>query len=240
MWLLLCGINDLSALWAVRGLKARGLTPFEIITVEALVYCRRFVHRITTVQSSVTIELTDGHVICSKDIRGTLNQIQLLPFEHLSNANSIDRKYAEQELYALFLSWLYSLPGPLLNKPTPQGLSGTWRHLSEWVWLASQAGLPIIPYYQSEASAIPLPDTLPHVNTRSIIVLNDKCFGTTAPLSVQEGCVRLAQLSATSILGVDFQVTKSGTWIFINATPHPDLRLGGEALLDKLSKVLQP
>jgi hypothetical protein len=240
MWLVLCGPNDLAALWAARGLEARGLKPLEIFTAEALAYNRRFVHSFTAPQPSVTIELADGREIHSAAVCGTLNRLQLVPSAHLRGANAADRQYAEQEIYALFLSWIYGLPGPVLNKPTPQGLSGAWRHLSEWIWLASQAGLSPLPYRQSDARAAPLPHAYPHSATRSIIVVKDTCFGPAAPSSVLAGCVRLAQLSGTSLLGVDFQITPTGNWIFTDATPLPDLRLGGEALLDTLSKKLRP
>jgi hypothetical protein len=53
------------------------------------------------------------------------------------------------------------------------------------------------------------------------------------------GCARLAQLSATDLLGIDFNLTWTGDWVFRNATPQPDLRLGGEALLDALAIALQ-
>lgn len=239
MWLVLCGANDLPALWAARGLEARGLHPLEIVTAEVLAYNRRFVHRLATSQQSINVMLADGRVIDSATICGTLNRLQLVPFEHLHSANATDRQYAEQELYALFLSWLNGLPGPVLNQPTPQGLSGAWRHLSEWMWIAAQAGLSTMPYRQSDAHSALLPNALSRAATRSIIVVKDKCFGPIAPPTVTVGSVRLADLSKTSLLGVDFQITPTGDWIFMNATPLPDLRLGGEALLDVLANTLR-
>src|SRR5947208_1950032 len=146
MWLVLCGAHDLPALWAARGLESRGLHPLEIITPEVLAYNRRFVHRVAMSQRSVNIMLADGRVIDSEAICGTLNRLQLVPSEHLYGANATDRQYAQQELHALFLSWLTGLPGPVLNQPTPQGLSGAWRHLSEWTWIAGQAGLSTLPF----------------------------------------------------------------------------------------------
>jgi hypothetical protein len=239
MWLVLCGANDLPALWAARGLESRGLQPLEIITPEVLAYNRRFVHRVATSQRSISIMLADGRVIDSAAICGTLNRLQLVPSEHLHGANATDRQYAEQELHALFLSWLNVLPGPVLNRPTPQGLSGAWRHLSEWIWMAAQAGLSTMSYRQSDGHSELLSNATSRGPTRSIIVIKDNCSGPTAPPTVTAGSVRLAELTKTTLLGVEFQITPAGDWIFRNATSLPDLRLGGEALLDVLANALR-
>src|ERR1051325_539259 len=98
MWLVLCGGNDLPALWAARGLRARGLQPLEIITPEALAYHRRFVHRLTASQPCVSLALSDGRVMNSAAVCGTLNRLQSVPSGHLRGANATDRQYAEQEL----------------------------------------------------------------------------------------------------------------------------------------------
>ena len=237
MWLVLCTTDDLSALWAARGLTARGLQPVEVVTAEALAYNRCFEHRLLGGRSSVKITLADGRVIDSATIRGTLNRLQVIPGSHL-RTNSKDRQYAEQELYALYLSWLYALPGKMLNRPTPQGLSGEWRHPSEWVWLANQAGLKTAPYGQSNFRAAPSLQQLPPAAVQTIIVVDGICCGAAAPREVMAGCSRLSGISATKLLGVDFEVTPDEDWIFSKATPFPDLRLGGDKLNDALAQAL--
>ena len=239
MWLVLCATNDLAALWAARGLGARGLQPLEIVTGEVLAYNQRFAHRLTAGQPDVQITLTDGRVVDSATVRGTLNRLQFVPSAHLSGANAADRQYAEQELFALYLSWLHGLPGIMLNRPMPHGLSGAWRHPSEWVWLAAQAGLLTMPYQQSDWLEAPSSNALARNSARTIIVVKNTCCGPTAPPSVAAGCLRLAQLSGTSVLGLDFHLAPSGDWVFTGATPMPDLRLGGSALLDALARALQ-
>jgi hypothetical protein len=239
LWLVLCATNDLAALWAARELGARGLQPLEIVTGEVLAYNQRFAHRLTAGQPDVQIKLSDGRVINSATVRGTLNRLQSVPSAHLDRASATDRQYAEQELFALHLSWLHRLPGMMLNRPTPQGLSGAWRHPSEWVWLAAQAGLLTMPYQQSDWRKAPGAAVQARNSARTIIVVKDICCGPTAPPSVAAGCLRLAQLSATSLLGIDFHLASSGDWVFTNATPMPDLRLGGSALADALARALQ-
>jgi hypothetical protein len=241
MWLVLCSAQDISALWAYDGLKRRGLHPIEVITDELLTYSLRFEHRIQAGTPITRITLADDRRIESVAIRGTLNRLHNIPTRHLQQAQASDRHYAEPELFALFLSWLYGLPGPLFNRPTPQGLSGAWRHLSEWIWLAGQAGLPVLPYRQSDTQSVPVSKPLPLLSATQLvlIVFNGKCFGTPVPPSVEHGCIQLAKLSQTALLGVEFQISANGTWLLINSTPMPDLRLGGQALLDELAIALQ-
>jgi hypothetical protein len=78
-----------------------------------------------------------------------LNRLVSVPDEMLRPAHPQDRDYVTQELTAFFLSWLYSLPPPVLNRPAPHGLCGSWRHRSQWVWLAARAGLPTPSYRQT-------------------------------------------------------------------------------------------
>ena len=237
MWLVLCAADDLSALWAARGLAARGLQPTEIVTADMLAYNLRFEHRLSAGEPSVNITLADQRVINSGAIRGTLNRLQLLPSAHLRGAAAADRDYAVQELYALTLSWLYGLPGIMLNRPTPQGLSGEWRHRSEWLLLATQAGLTTMPYQQSDLCGPAGPSALPA--TQSLIMVRGICCGPTVPPSIAAGCARLASFSGTDLLGIEFLAARRGDWIFTNATPLPDLRSGGSSLLDALADALR-
>lgn len=242
MWLVLCSAQDISALWAYNGLKRRGLYPIEVVTDELLTYSFLFEHYIYQVGTPITrITLADNRKIESSAIRGTLNRLHTIPNKHLQQVHISDRQYAEQELFALLLSWVYGLPGPIFNKPTPQGLSGAWRHLSEWMWLAGQVDLPVLPYQQSDTQNLEVskPNPLPSRVQRSLIVFKGKCFGTSVPPSVEYGCIQLAKISQTALLGMEFQISAEGKWLLINANPLPDLRLGGQALLDELAIALQ-
>lgn len=248
MWLVICGMNDVSALWAYQGLQARGLQPLELVTSEMLAYSLRWEHRVETDRTQITIHLTDGRVLEGDRISGTLNRHLFLPSNHLQLAQESDRPYAHQELVALFMSWLNTLSGPMLNRPTAQGLSGAWRHISEWVWLATRAGL-LVPVYQ-QSSADPCGEEgdrrlfPPGTPVKTVFVVSGFVVGGTAaggavPPEIARGCQRLARLSRTELLGVEFVSTTQSAWTFAGATPAPDLRLGGAALLDVLTLALQ-
>lgn len=244
MWLILCASNDISALWAYQGLKARGLEPLELVTAEMLASSLRWEHRVGADGASIDITLADGRRIRGDTIHGVLNRLLSVPPGHLLLAHPADRDYATQELTAFYMSWLYSLPRPVLNRPRPPGLSGQWRHVSEWVWLASKAGLPVPDYRQSSHALIEetgaerrlVPIGTP-VNT--LIVIKGHVVGAPAPAEILTGSQRLAELSGTSLLGIEFAPGPASPWSFAGATSWPDLRLGGEALLDRLASVLQ-
>jgi hypothetical protein len=171
-----------------------------------------------------------------------LNRLVTVPYEPLRHLEPEDRDYASQELTAFFLSWLHALPCPVLNRATPQGLSGAWRHRSEWVWLAAQAGLPTPRYRQSSSSGGQVRDagiTSPASTVATVLVVGRQVVGESAPSSILSGCQRLARLTGTHLLGIEFTADAGGAWTFSGATPQPDLRLGGSALLDALSSAFQ-
>lgn len=243
MWLVLCPSNDLAALWAYQGLKSRGLAPLELVSAEMLAYALRWEHRLSTKSMSVEITLADHRTIRSDAVRGILNRLSSVPQEQFERAGSADRNYAAEELTAFYMSWLCAMPQPVLNRPTAQGLSGSWRHLSEWVWMARKVGLPTFPYRQTGSDKRvdgqgrgPLVSEETRVKT--IIVVGGDLAGASAPPDILEGCRRLAKLSGTALLGIEFVAGPQSVWSFAGATPLPDLRLGGAVLLELLASAL--
>jgi len=244
MWLVLCGSTDLPALWAYRGLQSRGLSPLELVSTELLLYNRRCVHRVGSHGASVEMTLADGRTIDSATTRGVLNRLLSVAPDDLITAHPDDRDYATQEQFAYFLSWLSSLPAPTLNPPTPQGLSGQWRHAAEWTWLALQAGLAVVPYAQSARGLAANPATAAEYATGAtigltVLVIGPHVVGDDVPDDLAAACRRLAALARTPLLGVDFAVHRTGTHQFVQATPWPDLRVGGEQALDALASALR-
>jgi hypothetical protein len=235
--------DDPSALWAAEGLRARGVKPLEWITPQMLAGARRWEHRLDTQGAFFEITLADGRCIHSSAVQGVLNRLMSVPDEMLRSAHPQDREYTSQELTAFFLSWLYALPSPVLNRPTPQGLSGSWRHRPEWIWLAAKAGLPVPPYCQA-GSELPAEDDGPvnllasDTSLRTVFVVEGRVIGESAPGPIVQGCKRLAQLARTELLGVDLAWHPAGSWSFVGASPWSDLQRGGEALLDILAAVL--
>jgi hypothetical protein len=242
VWIVLCESNDLPALWAYSGLAKRGAAPLELITGDDLLYSPRWCHRIgTDGTTDIDIGLADGRTLRGSATKGVLNRLVTAPAPSFLAAPA-DRDYATQEFFALFMSWLHCLPGAVLNRPTPQGLSGRWRDQSEWTVLAAKAGLDTLSYQM--ASLEDASDSAFHGSSlgagevQNVIVAEDHVIGAPSVPGVVEGCRGLAELSHTSLLGIDLLHGRDGSWLFLAATPHPDLRIGGAALLDALASAM--
>jgi hypothetical protein len=242
VWLVLSDSSDPSAAWARHGLRLRGLDPIELVTADRLVSGALWSHRIDGDGARFEILLADGRRISSNRVRGALNRIVAVPPEALAGAAAEDRDYALQELTAFFMSWLHALPGPVLGRPTPQGLSGRWRHVSEWVWLAAAAGLRTPAYHQGSHNGAGWqePALAPFgAPRRTVLVAGSRAVASDAPATVLEGCLRLSRLADAELLGVDFTWNRSDGWTFVGASPYPDLRPGGEQFLDALASILR-
>jgi hypothetical protein len=242
MWLMLCPAQDTSALWAYQGLRARGLYPFELVTAEMLTTRARWEHTIGVDGANFNITLADGRVINNRYVNGVVNRLTHVPLQHLAGAPDYD--YAMQEYTALFMSWLKALPSPVFNGVHSQGLCGAWRHVSEWVWMAAQAGLPTASYHQTSHDEIDETKQLRRIvpdstRTMMVITLGDRVFGQSVPPRISHACKELARISETPLLGIELTVGQShGLWTFAGATPLPDLRIGGESLLNELARQL--
>lgn len=240
MFLVLCSSNDHAARWAFDGLAQLGIAPIELITSEDLAYSRFWEHRVGVAPSSIRIGLPDGRTISSSCVTGVLNRLLSAPQELVNCAQPADRDYATQELSSFYLSWLRALPGTVINRPTPQGFCGRWRHASEWSFLARRAGLPAPSYKQT------VDDQPEHgfhsfapqgAQVESVIVLRGRVFGSSLPEETLAACSRFADLAESEILGIDLFRASDGRWNFSTATPYPELTLGGQPLLAHLANV---
>jgi hypothetical protein len=251
VWLLLCTADDHPALWAAGRLRARGLDPLVVLTPELLHHSFRWQHRLGNDNApSVAFTLADGRRIRGEAIRGVLNRLTGLPPHLVEALPPADRTYALQEWAALHVSWLSSLEAPVLNLPVVHGLGGALRSEAEWVCLAAGAGLPTLPFRRSterRATAELLPsqcgaelqrraegDARPP-GARTICVVDGAAIDGALPPDLKAGCARLGGLAGTRLIGVTLDVL-NGT--FLTASPRPDLRIGGEALIDALCTAL--
>jgi hypothetical protein len=241
MYLVLCAGADVPAQWAYRGLLEAGVRPIELVTAEDLGVARTWEFRMGADGARLNIELNDGRVVCSSRIKGVLNRLVSPPEDVIKRAVADDRDYVLGELIAFYLSWLNSLPG-VINRPTPYGLCGGWRHMSEWVILAARAGLPTPPYRQSGAqrpedgyaSLAP-----PGSATTSVIVLRGDLYGPAVPPEVAQRCQQLAAGADADLLGIELFDSGTDPLTFAHATPLPDLTAGGPDLIEGLARAWQ-
>lgn len=245
MFLVLCDPHDVAALWAYEHLRQSLGSELQLVTTGMLAAALSWEHEITNDETSFRIELADRRVIESHSVRGVLNRLLEAPVAHWSQASEVDRQYVVQEISAFYLSWLHGLTCPVYNPATPQGLCGQWRQESEWVMLAAEVGLPTPPYLHStREKATDAPGCRQRLRRAgetiyTAIVLDDLVTGLQLPPTLAQGCRDLAQLSRTPLLGVEFVVRADGALRFAGATPFPNLRLGGRALIHALSQALR-
>ena len=252
MALVLCDPNDAIAWWAARGLESR-LGPVEVVTSGALANAVRWEHRVGQGSPVAEVILGDGRRVSSREPCGVLNRLTFCPTDRLDAVGGRDRDYAVAEFQALFMSWLQAFPGPMLNRPTSMGLGGHWRHPSAWAVLAGRAGLGMAPYRQSQDDLPEMAATPPAYRTDgrvmppasrspvTVTVIGQSVIGPPeVPEDILAACRRLAALSGDELLGVDLAPSALDGWQMLAASPTPDLRTGGESVLDALAKELLP
>jgi hypothetical protein len=242
VWLVLCSSDDLPALRAYEELQRRDLCPLELVVSESLGRARAWEHRVGRAGVSTKIELADGRILRNSQVQGVLNRLLSPHQDPLRIAAAEDRDFAAAELMAFYLSWLYGLKGVVINRPSPRGLCGGWRHTSEWIGLASRAGLAVPPYRQTGRDS---PDSgyrslaPPGSSITRLIVLAGKVFGAAIPDRVADAATKLAKDAGAEMLGIDVYLDPDSQWTFAAASPIPDLSIGGQPLLDHLACVLR-
>lgn len=238
MWLILCDDLDTSAGWVYDGFRERDV-PVELVSASMLSAATRWVHRVGPQGASAEIFLGDGRCIASAAVRGTLNRVAALWFPPAYLASQ-DGDYALQEVLAMHISLLHCLPPPVLNRPTPQGLTGRMRYTPDWLVLAAKAGFATVPYTISSRHEGSPPDqdrtAMPAGAARhAVIVAARRVFGDPIATRAAAAACRLACLAQVELVGLWLGATPDGAWWFEAADLYPDLRTGGAELLDHLA-----
>lgn len=245
VWLVLAPEVDEAARWAAERLPGAGLDPLCLVTDADLVHAT-WDHRVDDDQVATRLTLTDGRVLVSTEVEGTLNRLVHVPIGLITALSPADRDYAFHEWSALFLSWLSSLPGPILNPPETRGLGGAWRSPAEWAMLAAETGVLSAPVRFDSANEWPdsgdwraWPPYAPI--EEDVIVVGEVVFARDPHDEVTLAAYRrLACHAGTPILGIAFAcATRGGPPHVAAATPLPDLRAGGDDLIDALAAALR-
>ena len=72
----------------------------------------------------------------------------------------------------------------------------------------------------------------------TVIVAGGELFGPDVPDAILDGCAKLADSTKTKLLEVKLSRI-DGNLIFNNASPFPNLQLGGEKIIKKLKQILK-
>lgn len=84
-----------------------------------------------------------GETLPSRTLAGVLARLPWVAEYELPQIVPADRAYVAAEMNAFLLSWLTELTCPVLNRPTPQCLSGPFWRREKWVQTASRLGIPV-------------------------------------------------------------------------------------------------
>jgi hypothetical protein len=229
--------GDASASWLAERFAALG-RPADIVTSADLDTAILWDHRIDGDCASVAITLRDGRELSSAAAQPIVNRLSFVPFNAMREEAGRDFGYAVQEMFALYLSWLHAWPAPVINRPTPQGLCGNYRHPSVWTTLGRRAGLPVRPWRQSDRDAPDIAWQWAPAEATAIALGDRVLLPPVLPQAFGDGCVALAGLADTALLGIDFARDGEGRWEMTSASPLPNLMLGGEPAAAMLAAAL--
>ncbi|MFZ0707291.1 MAG: hypothetical protein WAM71_16955 [Candidatus Korobacteraceae bacterium] len=159
-----------------------------------------------------------GREISSGQINGVVTRMPAVFEWELGHVVTADRQYVAAEMSAFLLAWLSSLSCPMLNRPTPHGLSGPDWNREQWVTLAAKLGIPVRLVHRTSALASSNPvDGL----ACQFIVVGDRCF----PSAASQLCDHARTLAAaadTPLLALEFTGPEPDAK-FVNASLRPDV-----------------
>lgn len=233
MILVLAEPGDPVAAWVAAGLAGRG-RPVLAVGADDLAAATTWVHAVDTASSRLRATWTDGRRLDSAEVVATFNRLVAEPRPPAGVAPA-DRGYAAEELRAFTLGWLASLPGPVLNRATPEGWSGAAPHPAAVHVRAATAGLPVDDLDDAVAPAVG-----PARPVQRALVVAGHVLGPPLARRHADGCHALAAALGLGVAGVDFvpSAAGDGRWVVDRVDPRPDLRRGGVAALDALDRAL--
>lgn len=176
-----------------------------------------------------------GRVVGESDIDGVLSRMWGVGEFDLPHIVPEDRAYVGMEMSAFITSWLYGLPCPVLNRPTPRCLNGlNWRE-EEWTHRAARLGIPVRAVRRRIAMGAE-PEPPPEVpEAPSVVtVVGRRCLGT-AHETLKAHARGLAAAAGTELLDVHFSGADEGA-VFLGVGLWPDVSVPevADAILEHL------
>ena len=246
MWLVLTEPYDEAGAWLADGLRSHAPFPVTLLTTREITQGAQTTHGSDDGREWFRIQLYNDIVIDSRELRGVVNRVCALPPGLAFRLQAPQRDYAEQNFGLPLLHLLHGFPGPVLNRPTPQGISGDFRLDFEWSALATQVGFSRTPARQLWNKSAPhsrsgSPEKASAVT--GVVVVGDQVVplnestASLPPFAVS-CCRRLAALSRSTLLGLELTRTSGEEWQFLRASLRPNLTPGGARVLAAVARVL--
>jgi hypothetical protein len=147
--LILCNQNDAIATALYKKLSNLGDSIY-LVTAEELVFAPSWHHELNEKgKGSTRIKLQNGKVIDSKKLKSVWNRIRFFPMPHFKNEN--DQSYAQNEMFALYISFLKSINSLLINPLETIDLAIEEENLLFQKMMALNAGLPVLDHHFSSS-----------------------------------------------------------------------------------------
>jgi hypothetical protein len=159
-----------------------------------------------------------GTLMPQQAISGVLTLLPGIGERHLPHVVPQDRPYVASEMNAFLIFWLSQLKCPVLNRPTPECLTGPAWRAEKWLHVAAQAGISVRPMHlnssvQSASEEDP--------SSVVVTVVGERAIGNADP-TLHEAAKTLAAIAGVQMLSVRFGGPEPGDCL-INAGPTPDL-----------------
>jgi hypothetical protein len=165
-----------------------------------------------------------GRPLRAAAIAGVVTRLASVTEDDLPQIAPEDRGYVAAEMNAFLLAWLTSLACPVVNRPTPQCLSGPHWRQERWVIAAERLGIPARPVVRRASDGIgPAAPRSGHVVT----VVGSRHFGAD-DAALAERAHALAEAAGAELLAVEFDGPRRDAR-FVDASLWPDLRDGAIA-----------
>jgi hypothetical protein len=162
-----------------------------------------------------------GRQVPMGDVTGVITRLACVTAFELPFVRPIDREYAASEMHAFLLALLASLPCPVINRPTPEGLCGPTWSVEQWVAVAAREQVCVRPAVRREYAGGVVVDLPIHGPRRVIQVVGDRAFG--APSDRHErAAVVVARAAGAELLRLWFEA-ECETPTFIDADSWIDL-----------------
>jgi hypothetical protein len=121
--------------------RRRGVGSAPVVSPDQLMLAPGWRHTLVEGVVATEVRCADGRRLGSGQLDGVFCRIATLPAPLFEAHPGADRDYALMEGYALVMSWLASLPCPVVNRAGSRGLSGPRMGFLEWLALGAASGL---------------------------------------------------------------------------------------------------
>lgn len=248
-YLVLADEADEAALWALPRLQRHLADEVVLATPADIAFAAELTYTWDGHVERSQIALGDGRVLSDEGLWGVLNRFTTVYAEHWRRLGPQDAAYAESEIHAALLVWLDSLGDVVTNPPSPFWLGGAYLRPQVWRMHAAGVGMPVAPVRDAAGTLATDVDTgsdeyvdsglsqiVPSLTSmRTVIVHRGEVFGDATPALAAWGRA-LAERVGVPLLGMDVGQTADGAHVLADVTVHPDLRLGGQPLVESIAR----